>query len=48
MRFRDACIPVQFGWSSPFARWQTALADVSSLDLAVQVTRRALVIRVDS
>jgi acetyl-CoA C-acetyltransferase len=42
MRFHDACIPIQFGWSSPFARWQTAFADVSSLDLAVQVTRRAL------
>jgi hypothetical protein len=22
MAFRDACIPVRFGWSSPFARWQ--------------------------
>lgn len=42
MRFRDATIPIQFGWSSPFARWQTAFADVSSLDLAVQVTRHAL------
>jgi acetyl-CoA acetyltransferase len=42
MRFRDAAVPIQFGWSSPFARWQTAFADVSSLDLAVQVTRRAL------
>jgi acetyl-CoA acetyltransferase family protein len=42
MRFRDACIPVRLGWSSPFARWQGPLAERSSLDLAVDVTTRAL------
>jgi acetyl-CoA acetyltransferase family protein len=42
MFFRDACIPVRLGWSSPFARWQGPLAEVSSLDLAVQVTADAL------
>jgi acetyl-CoA C-acetyltransferase len=42
MSFRDACIPVRLGWSSPFARWQGPLGEVSSLDLAVQVTADAL------
>ena len=42
MSFRDACIPVRLGWSSPFARWQGPLAEVSSLDLAAQVTTGAL------
>jgi acetyl-CoA acetyltransferase family protein len=42
MSFRDACIPVRLGWSSPFARWQGPLAEVSSLDLAAQVTSDAL------
>jgi hypothetical protein len=42
MAFRDACIPVRFGWSSPFARWQGPLAELSSIDLAVEVTDRAL------
>lgn len=42
MPFRDACIPVRLGWSSPFARWQGPLAEVSSLDLATQVTADAL------
>ena len=42
MFFRDACIPVRLGWSSPFTRWQGPLAEVSSLDLAVQVTADAL------
>jgi acetyl-CoA acetyltransferase family protein len=37
-----AAIPVRLGWSSPFVRWQGALSEVSSLDLAVDVTRRAL------
>lgn len=39
---RDAAIPVPLGWSSPFVRWQGALAEMSSLDLAVDVTSRAL------
>jgi acetyl-CoA acetyltransferase family protein len=42
MPLHDACIPVRLGWSSPFARWQGPLADMSSIDLAVEVTSRAL------
>src|SRR6266487_1250173 len=45
MSFRDACIPVRLGWSSPFARWQGPLAEVSSLDLAARVTADALASR---
>jgi len=45
MSFRDACIPVRLGWSSPFARWQGPLAEVSSLDLAAGVTADALASR---
>ncbi|HJQ30220.1 MAG TPA: thiolase family protein, partial [Rubrobacter sp.] len=41
MRFEKAYIPAGFAWSSPFARWQGALSEVSSLDLAVDVTRAA-------
>ena len=32
-------IPVSASWSSPFVRWQGPAADISSLDLALQVTR---------
>lgn len=42
MKFTQAAIPVRHMWSSPFVRWQGALADVSSLDLAHAVTRDAL------
>jgi acetyl-CoA acetyltransferase family protein len=42
MRFTKACIPLGAAWSSPFARWQGPLAEMSSLDLAVSVTARAL------
>lgn len=42
MRFSDVVIPLRAAWSSPFIRWQGPTADVSSLDLAAQVTRRAL------
>jgi acetyl-CoA acetyltransferase family protein len=42
VRYERACIPLGACWSSPFARWQGPLAEVSSLDLAVLVTRRAL------
>lgn len=42
MRFERAYIPVDFIWSSPFVRWQGAFAQTSSLDLAEQVTKRAL------
>jgi acetyl-CoA acetyltransferase family protein len=42
MKFTKACIPLGGAWCSPFARWQGSLAEVSSLDLAVSVTGRAL------
>jgi hypothetical protein len=42
MRYANACIPLGYAWSSPFARWQGPLANLSSLDLAVVVTGRAL------
>jgi acetyl-CoA C-acetyltransferase len=42
VRFDDVCIPLEAAWSSPFVRWQGALAGMSSLDMAVDVTRRAL------
>ena len=42
MRFENAFIPLRGAWSSPFVRWQGPAADVSSLDVAVQVTSRAL------
>ena len=45
MKFDNACIPGPLLWSSPFIRWQGAAADLSSLDLAVQVTRDALAAR---
>jgi acetyl-CoA acyltransferase len=42
MRYERACIPLGGVWSSPFCRWQGPLSSVSSLDLAVLVTERAL------
>jgi acetyl-CoA acetyltransferase len=42
MRFDDACIPLNAAWSSPFVRWQGPVAELSSLDVAAQVTSRAL------
>lgn len=42
MRYTDTAIPLGHAWSSPFARWQGSLAEVSSLDLAQAVTTRAL------
>ncbi len=42
MRYENAVIPLRAAWSSPFLRWQGPAADVSSLDLAHQVTARAL------
>lgn len=42
MQYSDAAIPVGLAWSSPFARWQGALAEVSSIDLAEAVTTAAL------
>jgi acetyl-CoA acetyltransferase len=45
MKFDNAYIPGPLLWSSPFIRWQGGTADLSSLDLAVQVTRDALAAR---
>jgi acetyl-CoA acetyltransferase family protein len=42
MRYDDVVIPLRAAWSSPFVRWQGAIADVHSLELAQQVTARAL------
>jgi acetyl-CoA acetyltransferase family protein len=42
VRFQRALIPLGFAWSSPFARWQGPLSELSSVDLAVDVTGRAL------
>ncbi|MGY1813585.1 thiolase family protein [Blastococcus sp. SYSU D00820] len=42
MRYDDVAIPLGSAWSSPFAKWQGTLAEVSSLDVAVAVTTRAL------
>ena len=42
MEYTDVAIPLGVAWSSPFAKWQGTLAEVSSLDLAVAVTSRAL------
>jgi acetyl-CoA acetyltransferase len=42
MRYEDVAIPAGMAWSSPFVKWQGSLAEVSSLDLAADVTGRAL------
>ena len=42
MKFVDAAIPAGMVWSSPFAKWQGSLAEISSLDVAVAVTSRVL------
>lgn len=42
MRYSRAAIPLGGAWTSPFVRWQGPLGEVSSLDLAVDVTGRAL------
>ena len=42
MRFENAYIPLDGAWSSPFVRWQGPAAELSSLDVAAQVTERAL------
>lgn len=45
MRFEAAALSADLLWSSPFVRWQGALADVTSTDLAVAVTTAALTAR---
>ena len=42
LAFERAAIPLGLAWSSPFCRWQGPLSAVTSLDLAVDVTARAL------
>jgi acetyl-CoA acetyltransferase len=42
VRFESAFIPLDAAWSSPFVRWQGPVAELSSLDVAAQVTERAL------
>jgi acetyl-CoA C-acetyltransferase len=42
VKFSAACLPLGGVWSSPFARWQGSLAEINALDLAVDITRRAL------
>jgi acetyl-CoA acetyltransferase family protein len=42
VKYTRACIPLGGAWSSPFVRWQGAIAEASSLDLAAVVTQRAL------
>lgn len=42
MRFDDVAIPLGAAWSSPFVRWQGSLAEMNSVDLAVQVTNEGL------
>jgi acetyl-CoA C-acetyltransferase len=45
MRYENAAIPAGLAWSSPFVKWQGSLGEVSSLDLAADVTARALAAR---
>ena len=45
VRYENAAIPAGLTWSTPFTRWQGPLAGVSSLDLAADVTARALTAR---
>lgn len=42
MRFERTFIPLGGGWSSPFAKWQGPFSTMSSYDLAILVTRKAL------
>lgn len=42
MKFERAALSLPHLWSSPFVRWQGALADISSIDLACAVTTDAL------
>jgi acetyl-CoA acetyltransferase family protein len=42
VRYDRPVIPLRAAWSSPFLRWQGPAADINSLDLAQQVTARAL------
>ena len=45
MRFNNAAIPAGMAWSSPFVKWQGSLSEVPTIDLAADVTGRALAAR---
>ena len=42
MKLEGTCVPLGLAWSSPFARWQGPLAEINSIDLAVNVASKAL------
>ena len=42
MKYENVAIPAGMAWSSPFVKWQGSLAEMHSLDLAADVTGRAL------
>jgi acetyl-CoA acetyltransferase len=42
MALQNTYIPFSHAWSTPFVKWQRELAEVNALDLAVDVTARAL------
>lgn len=42
MKFTKTYIPVGYAWATPFAKWQGPLAELNSIDMAVDVTGRAL------
>ncbi|WP_395105116.1 thiolase family protein [Actinomadura sp. SCN-SB] len=42
MRLSTVAIPLGHAWTSPFVRWQGPLSELNSIDLAVDVTARAL------
>jgi acetyl-CoA C-acetyltransferase len=42
MKFADVAVPLGLAWTSPFCRWQGPLSELSSVELAVDVTTRAL------
>ena len=42
MRYENVVIPLRAAWSSPYIRWPGPTADLNSLELARQVTARAL------
>jgi acetyl-CoA C-acetyltransferase len=42
MHFNNVAIPAGMAWSSPFVKWQGSLSELHSIDLAADVTGRAL------
>jgi acetyl-CoA acetyltransferase family protein len=42
VRFERAYVPFGYLWTSPYAKWQGPLAELNALDMAVDVTGRAL------